>query len=138
MNAVLLDTGVIVALVDRSEKHHQACVDALEETGGRLVTCEAVLTEACYLLRGIHGAPQAVLANVKEGIFRVPFASSESAESVASLLTKYRDVPMDFADACLVQLADMLGTGRILTLDSDFAVYRWRKRRRFECIVPLA
>ncbi len=96
-----------------------------------LVTCEAVIAESCYLLRKLPGAPEAVLANVRNGTFRTPFQLEVSAASVAKHMARYRDVPMDFADACLVQLADELGTGDILTLDSDFEVYRWRSRRRF-------
>jgi predicted nucleic acid-binding protein len=60
---ILLDTGVVVALLDRSERHHQRCVDALATVRGPLVTCEAVITEACYLLRNQPGASDIVLQN---------------------------------------------------------------------------
>ena len=137
MNAVLLDTGVIVALLDRSERHHSRCVDVLGELTGTLVTCEAVIAEACYLLRAIRGAPEAVVANVAAGVFQTPVRLADQAVSVEKLLKKYGDVPMDLADACLVDLADRVGTGRILTLDQDFDVYRWRARRKFDLLVEL-
>ena len=130
MTSTLLDTGVIVALLDRSERHHSECVEVLSELAGSLVTCEACIAETCYLLRGIRGAPEAVVSNVANGLFRIPIGLNDQASSVERLLKKYRDVPMDLADACLVDLADRLGTGRILTLDSDFEVYRWRARQR--------
>ena len=72
-----------------------------------------------------------MLQNVEEGTFGIPFSPTASSRAVRQLLKKYAKVPMDLADACLVLLADELGTGRILTLDSDFQIYRWRKTRRF-------
>jgi predicted nucleic acid-binding protein len=132
---VLLDTGVIVALLDRSERNHSACVEAVTTLSAPLVTCEAVIAEASYLLRGVRGAPDAVLANVERGIFQVPFRLDAAVGAVRALMKRYAGVPMDLADACLVHLAEALGTGSILTLDSDFAVYRWRRRRSFEFLV---
>jgi predicted nucleic acid-binding protein len=135
---VLLDTGCIVALLDRSERFHQACKQAILELSEPLVTCEAVITEACFLLRRIPAAPDAVLRNVEEGIFGIPFHLTAASRAVRALVKKYSKVRMDLADACLVSMADELGTGRILTLDGDFRVYRWRKTRRFELLVELA
>ena len=137
MKAALLDTGVIVGLLDRSEAHHDRCVTALEGLEGPLVTCEAVIAESCYLLRGLPGAVDAVLENVERGIFQIPFQLSRSATLVRSVMRKYRDLPRDFADACLVQLADELNTGDILTLDRDFESYRWRRTRPFRLMVTL-
>ncbi len=135
MTSVLLDTGVIVALLDRSERNHVRCVEVVEAVAAPLVTCEAVIAEACYLLRNIHGASDAVLDNVEAGVFEVPFRLVGASHSIRQLMKKYARVPMDFADACLVHLADELGTGRILTLDADFRVYRWRKGRAFELLI---
>ena len=135
MIPVLLDTGVIVALLDRSERTHTRCVEAIESLVAPLVTCEAVIAEACYLLRGVHGAADAVLDNVEAGVFEIPFRLTGASRSIRLLMKKYARVPMDFADACLVHLADELDTGRILTLDSDFHTYRWRKGRAFELLI---
>jgi uncharacterized protein len=134
---VLLDTGVIVALLDRSERYHARCVDVLENLEQPLVTCEAVIAESCYLLREISGAPETVLANIEQGIFQIPLQLNRAAAPIRAILRKYRDVPADFADACLIQLADELDTGEILTLDGDFARYRWRRNRPFQMLIPL-
>jgi uncharacterized protein len=134
---VLLDTGCIVALLDRRERHHPQCVDVLADLTAPLVTCEAVVAEACYLLRALPGAADAVVENVQHGVFQVPFHLPSSAPTVRALMKKYRSVPMDFADACLVAMADELGTGRILTLDADFAIYRWRRGRAFDPLIEL-
>ncbi len=137
MNPILLDAGVIVALLDRSERYHSKCVEVLSELTGSLITCEAAIAEACYLLRDLRGASEAVVSNVRSGVFQIPFRLADQAASVEKLIKKYRDVPMDLADACLVDMADRLDAGRILTLDSDFEVYRWRMRRKFELLVTI-
>jgi predicted nucleic acid-binding protein len=133
----LLDTGVIVGLLNRSESHHARCVTALEGLEGPLVTCEAVIAESCYLLRDLPGAAETVLENVERGIFQLPFQLSRAAPSVRAVMRKYRDLAADFADACLIELADELNTGDILTLDRDFESYRWRRTRPFRLLVAL-
>ncbi len=135
MTPILLDTSFIVAVLDRSDSCHAVCVEALEGVDAPLVTCEAVVAEACYLVRRLRGAPEAILDNVAQGTFQVSFRLGSAAAEVRALVTRYRDVPIDFADACLVQLANELNTGRILTLDDDFDVFRWRRVRRFERLV---
>src|SRR5437870_3953741 len=88
-------------------------------------------------LRRRTGKSDSELENVERGVFLLPFRLDSVAAPVRSLLRKYARVPMDLADACLVQMADALETGRILTLDGDFLVYRWRKNRRFELLLDL-
>jgi predicted nucleic acid-binding protein len=131
---VLLDTGVIVALLDRSERLHKACAEAVQQIEAPLITCEAVIAESCYLLRSVDGASAAVIENVSAGIFQIPFQLSHEAAGVRQVLRKYRDRQIDLADACLIRLADEFGTGDILTLDGDFAVYRWRRNKTFRML----
>lgn len=137
MKPVLLDTGVIVALLDRNERLHSRAVHALESLEQPLATCEPVIAESCYLLRAIPGAAETVLANVEQGIFQIPMQLNQAAAPIRTILRKYRDVPADLADACLIHLADELETGEILTLDSDFSRYRWRRNRPFQLLIPL-
>ncbi len=137
MKPVLLDTGVIVALLDRSEKFHQACAVAVRELEAPLITCEAVIAESCYLLRNLAGAPEAVIENVAAGIFQVPFQLSREALDVKQIFRKYRDRKIDLADACLIRLADEFKTLDILTLDRNFAVYRWSKNKPFRILPGL-
>jgi predicted nucleic acid-binding protein len=137
MEPILIDTGVIFALFDQDEWAHERCVRALESIHRPLVTCEAVITESCYLLRRRRDAVDAVLANVETGFFGIPLQISLSASQIREIFRKYRDTPADFADACLIHMADQLDTGDILTLDSDFGHYRWRRNRRFRNLVPL-
>ncbi len=138
MTPFLLDTGVIVALLDKSEQFHKACVAAISDLKAPLVTCEAVIAEACYLVRNMAGAKEAVLENVATGVFQVPFRLVESVGEVRRILKKYADREVDLADACLVHLATELKTAEILTLDSDFLVYRWGVNKHFRNLVELA
>jgi predicted nucleic acid-binding protein len=133
----LVDTGVIVAALDRSERYHQVCAEVLTTTS-RLLTCEAVLAESCYLLRRIPGAAERLLQNVSEGILQIPFQLSLSAPAIVRILRKYRDREVDLADACLIHLATELKTGEILTLDRDFLVYRWGSNRPFRILIDIS
>jgi len=131
---VLLDTGVIVALLDRSEKIHEVCAETVRAMVAPLVTCEAVIAESCYLVRSLPGAPEAVIENVSAGIFQIPFQLSRETLGVKSILRKYRDRRIDLADACLIRLAEVSGSGDILTLDTDFAIYRWGRNKPFHVL----
>jgi len=137
LKPVLLDTGVVVALLDRSERYHADCVAVLAELERPLVTCEAVIAESCCLLRRLSGACETILDNVAGRVFLVPFQLSQSAAAVRSIMRKYGDLPADFADACLIQLAEQLNTGDILTLDRDFELYRWSRSYRFHLLIDL-
>ena len=137
MNPVLLDSSVIVALLDRRDAGHDRCKQALELMNRPLATCEAVVTESCHLLQHIPGAPEQVLLNLERAMYLISFSLSASVNAIGSLMKKYVDTPIDFADACLIQMADELDTGDILTLDSDFQHYRWRKTRTFNLLVPI-
>jgi predicted nucleic acid-binding protein len=134
MKPVLLDAGFIVALLDRSENFHKTCARTVREVEAPLVTCEAVITESCYLLRNLSGASEAVVENIAAGIFQVPFQFSRDTAGVKQVLRKYRDRKIDLADACLIRLADQFGTGDILTLDQDFTIYRWGRNKPFRVL----
>ncbi|MFN0051788.1 MAG: type II toxin-antitoxin system VapC family toxin [Planctomycetales bacterium] len=135
MTPVLLDTGCIVAFLDRSAQDHNHCAEVVENLDAPLITCEAVIAESCYLLRNLRGASAAVLENLAAGVFLIPYRIEGNSGTVLKLMRKYADVPMDFADACLVHMAECFKTARILTLDSDFRIYRWGRNRPFELLI---
>jgi predicted nucleic acid-binding protein len=134
---VLLDTGVLVALLDSSEKTHRVCAEAIRAAAAPLITCEAVIAESCYLLRGFPGAPEAIIDNVAAGIIQIPLQLSKEAAGVKQILRKYRDRKIDLADACLIRLADEFEAPDILTLDKDFTIYRWAKNKPFRILLDL-
>jgi uncharacterized protein len=132
---LLLDTGALVSLLDRSQAHHAACRRAFENWSGAVVSTEAVLTEATHLLgRLAGGRATCVRFFLSGGALLVP-SSPDSLKRVGVLLDKYADVPMDFADATLVALGEELGTSFVFTTDrTDFSIYRLKDRRSFRIL----
>ena len=137
MRPVLVDSGFIVALLDRQDKRHAVCRAAIQDLSRPFVTCEAVISESCYLLRNLPGAAESILDNVVSGVFQLPFQLASAASDVRRIFHKYRDREIDLADACLIHLANSFGTGEILTLDRDFAVYRWSRSNQFHNLIDL-
>ena len=136
MNAVLVDTSFLVALYDKSDHDHARCVRVYETLEQPLMTCEAVVTETVYMLRFASGAAEALLSSIENKALEIGFDLSAAAGEIRSIMHKYRDTPADFADACLIHMADELDTADILTLDSDFRHYRWRRNRAFRFLIP--
>ena len=132
---LLLDTGPFVALVDRSEGRHDQCVAVLEGWTGAVVTTEAVLTETLYLVGPQWRGQKATLEFILRGAFQLVPSSHASLQRVAALMERYRNVPMDFADATLVHVADREGLRTILTIDhSDFETYRIGRSAKFRIL----
>ena len=133
---LLLDTGALVSLLDRSQTHHDRCRRFFGTWTGPVVSTEAVLTEATHLLASVDtGVTACVEFFLQGGAVLVP-STPASLKRVRVLLDKYADLPMDFADATLVTLAEELGSALVFTTDrTDFAVYRLKDRKPFR-IVP--
>jgi uncharacterized protein len=122
---VLMDTGPWVALIDRSEASHGQCVQWFEALKGEIFSTEAVLTEVLYLLNFSQQAQAAAMDFVLEGAIALVPASIESLGAAKRLMKKYADLPMDFADATLVRLAQDLSVCHIATFDiKGFGIYR--------------
>ena len=129
---LLLDTGALVGLLDRSQNVHQACVDFYTTWKRTSVTTEAVLTESIHLLSGVRGGSVACINFVlRGGVVLVP-SSKASLKRCRTLLEKYSDLPMDFADSTLIVLAEELNTDKVFTFDGDFRRYRIRGRKQFQ------
>lgn len=129
---VLFDTGPWVALVDRSESRHGECVEWLKRFEGEIFSSEAVLTEVLYLLNFSSAAQSAALDFILTGAVVLVPSSVESLKMAKSLMQKYEDLPMDFADATLLVLANDLGIDYVVTFDKkDYGIYRIGKKRSF-------
>lgn len=133
---VLLDTGPLVAYLRRRDQFHGWAREQLGRLRPPLLTCEAVLTEACYLLRNLVGGGPAVMELLDRGILRVAFQLSEHIGTVSQLLDRYADVPMSLADACLVRMAELHQKSSVLTFDSDFRRYRKHRRQVIPLVMP--
>lgn len=133
MRSALLDTGVLVALLDKSEKNHERCVDFFEDFQGQLLTTEPVLTEAVYLLGPSVKAQKACIDFILKGGAALVPQSTESLSRAMVLMDKYKDIPMDFADATLVALAEDTDINDIFTLDrKGFNSYRIHGKKTFK------
>ena len=133
---VLLDTGPLVAFLDRREEHHEWAKRELGQLHPPLYTCEAVLAEACWLVRGISGGTGAIMELVERGIVKVSFCLETDVKGVRQAMDRYRDLPMSLADACLVRMAELHAAVEVLTLDSHFRVYRLSNRRLVPVRMP--
>jgi predicted nucleic acid-binding protein len=132
MRNILLDTGAFVALIDKSENNHARCVEFFREFKGKLVATEPVLTETLYLLNSSIKAQRACIEFILEGGADLMPQSLKSLSRAMALMEKYVDIPMDFADATLVVLAEEAGTNEIFTLDKrGFNTYRLGGRKTF-------
>ena len=129
----MLDTGPLVAFLDRLEEHHAWAKREFGQLHPPLLTCEAVLAEACWLVRGIPGGATAIMELVERGIVKVPFRLETDVEGVRKAMDRYSNLPMSLADACLVRMAEIHAAVEVLTLDSHFQIYRLSNRR----IVPV-
>jgi len=135
MSHLLIDTGPLVALIDRRDRHHVWTREFFETVKPPVSTCEPVLTEACFLLRAI-GADDAVLELMEKGILTVPFRVLPELKWIRMLMRKFADAPMSLADACLVRMTELNERSVIVTFDSDFSVYRRNRRQVVPTIMP--
>ena len=135
MAGALVDTGAIVAFLDRRDYRHEACVLAFQEASYPLITSEAVLTEAFYMLGPDRNDVEALWKLMRSGpILMAPIDDSE-LPAIHALMAQYWDCPMDFADATLVYLARRESLTTILTIDrSDFETYRIEGKRKFRIL----
>jgi predicted nucleic acid-binding protein len=134
----LVDTGAVVALINRDDRHHRAAVDWFQRFRGQLLTTEAVITETAYVLAASPAHQQAAL---------VWFGRASSAEllrvepvtdyaALARIIARYASLPCDYADATLIALAEHTGVTAIATIDQrDFSIYRLRGRKRFRILL---
>ena len=133
---VIIDTGPLVALLNRKDHSHAWVVQQLQDIQPPMVTCESVLAEATYLTRQTPGARVALIEMVGEGFLTIGMAVADHHSALLAMVRRYADVPMSLADACLVRLAELFPQSPVLTLDSDFSVYRKNGRQVIAVLRP--
>ena len=136
MGRIIVDAGPLVALLDTDDQFHAWAKLAISSLNAPLTTCDVVLSEACYRLSP-HGSAMSRLSQlIEQGILVSDFYSHGKLPAVFTLMAKYANVPMSFADACLVCLVEDYPGSTVFTTDSDFAIYRQQKRRVIPLIAP--
>ncbi len=135
---VLVDAGPIAALLDRRDTHHAWATGQLANLHEPLLTCEAVLSEAFFLLGGVRNGTSTLAGLLREHLVLVDpgFSYSAHAPEILRCLERYRDVPMSFADACLVRMTELHRRSFIFTTDRDFLTYRRNRREQIPLIAP--
>lgn len=133
---VLLDTGPLVAFLRRRDRYHHWAVEQFNRIDAPMQTCEPVLTEACYLLSRMPGGSESVLKMLEIGAVRLTLHLEDELIPIKTLMTRYRNISMSLADACLVRMSELHGAGVVLTLDSDFMIYRRHGRQVVPVILP--
>ncbi len=132
----LIDTGPLVALFDADDQWHQPCVAAIQLINDRLITVWPVLSEAIYMLRKIYDGQDKIWESVERTPIHIAPLGADDVPRIRELMRKYRDLPMDLADAALVRVAERERIRRIFTVDRrDFEIYRPYRLGRFD-IVP--
>jgi predicted nucleic acid-binding protein len=128
----LVDTGAILALLNRTDRWHSACVNALQQLRLPLVTSQAVLTELFHLVGDSRRDMEAAWKFVRSGALVLAGIEDSELPQIHALMSQYSDRPMDFADATLVHLAKRESLSTVFTIDfADFATYRIDGRRKF-------
>ena len=133
---VLLDTGPLVAFLNRRDAHHDWARAHWQQLRPPLLTSESVLSEASFLLQEFGGNPDAILDLLEREVIHVSFDLEHHVTAVRKLMRKYRSTPMSLADACLVRMSELGSEPAVFTLDGDFNVYRRHGRQVIPLIGP--
>ena len=133
---LILDTGPWVALHCRDERHHAWAKAQFARTSEPLLTCEAVVAETCFLLARGGFDPGKALQLIERGVVQLAMHLDEEITTVRALFERYDNVPASLADACLIRMSELFDPSRVLTLDSDFRIYRRHGRKTIPLLTP--
>ncbi len=132
--SALVDAGFLVALLSRRDANHRWAAAQTPRLPPPWVTCEAVLSETSHLLGG--RGTRSLASLLRRGALVCSYRFADDMDAVLKLLEKYADVPMSFADACLVRMTETLNDPMLLTTDADFRIYRRHGRQVIPCVLP--
>jgi uncharacterized protein len=136
VNTWLVDTGPLVALLAGDDRQHPWAVEQSKHAPASVVTCDAVISEALFLLKRDGRETDGIFALVEAGFLRSAFDFHAEYGAVRHLMRRYRTLPMSFADACLVRMAELHAGSVVWTMDRDFTVYRKHGRQTLALITP--
>jgi predicted nucleic acid-binding protein len=135
MTKILIDSGPLIALFNKNDKYHAASVDFLKHNHSQLITTIASMTETLHLLNFNRNAQIDFLEWVAAGAIEIEPITGVDLLRIRELTIKYADLPMDFADACLVLLGEKLNISTIATIDRDFDAYRLQGNKPFTTFI---
>jgi predicted nucleic acid-binding protein len=132
----IVDAGPLVALLNKRESHHAWAREQFSRIPAPAVTCEAAISEACFLLRRIDGGVDALMQLLRRGVVAIDFNLTEEHVAIARLLKRYANIPMSLADACLVRMGELHADAPVFTLDAEFHIYRKNGRQVIPLVIP--
>jgi len=135
MQKILIDSGPLIALFDTNDKYHKKSLAFIKKNTLPLVTSLASITEVLHLLDFNRNAQIDFLDWISKDALEIQNIEVPDFNSIRDLTIKYKDLPMDFADACLVYLAEKLSIVQIATIDRDFSIYRIKKNKKFKLVL---
>ena len=138
METIIIDAGPLVAYLDKSEQHHDWVSSLLKELSEPMLTCDAVLVEAAFVLGRKGLAPEKTFSLLTEELVTPRFEMAQHRQELMALLRSYRDVPISLTDACLIRVSELHRASVVFTLDRDFLVYRRNGRQRIPLLAPFA
>jgi uncharacterized protein len=136
MKCVIADTGPLVAMLDRDDKDHAWAVREGRRLPPKMISCEAVLSEVHFLTQDLPSAKDRIESWLADGRLELPFTVRDHHTLIHELMARYANVPMSFADACLVRMSELWPEALVFTLDSDFRIYRRNKRQSLPLVCP--
>lgn len=132
---IIVDTGPVVAFLNPEDSHHSWAVKQFNELHTPFLTCDGLLIEAAYLLGSTKGKVQ-LLKLVASDALMMGFSIQQEADTLLKFIDKYGDLPIDLVDACIVRMSELYPEAEVLTIDSDFHIYRRNRNQRIPLIMP--
>ncbi len=135
-DTILIDTGPIVAYLDRAERHHKWAREQFSRLSPPFLTCDAVIAEAWFLVSKTPQGTSQLVQLLQRKIVTPLFHLDKELQSVTELLLQYRNIKTSVADACLVRMSELYSNSVVFTIDSDFRIYRKNKRQVIPVLMP--
>lgn len=133
---VIIDTGPLVAFLNKSDRYHNWTVTQFAQLKPPFFTCESVISEVCFLLRHSENGSHNTFLLLERELIKILFKLESEVSTIKNLMKKYKDIPMSLTDACLVRMSEQITDSTICTLDGDFKIYRKEKRKVIPLIMP--
>lgn len=133
---LIVDAGPLVAFLLKRERHHEWATERFAAVIEPLITCEAVISEAAFLLARTRAGAAPLMELLGRSIVTIPLRLSEHVKEVQKLMQRYADAPMSLADACLVRMSELHAHSAVLTLDRHFTIYRRHGRQVIPIVMP--
>lgn len=133
---ILIDAGPLYALINHREFYHHWATAQADRLDPPYYTCEAVISEAHFLLKKVYNGSKKLNKMITDGGIILAFSYADHIDHVNALMDTYANVPMSFADACLVRMAERYADGHLFTTDGDFRIYRRNQTKPLDVIMP--